>query len=70
MYRNIDEDERLLIMARRYWDEEDQLTETQLYWVKKMKDIQPKRLTMRSVIIGLFIYSLTYFFIIGLHQLF
>tara|TARA_Y100000401_G_C8140301_1_gene134546 strand:- start:66 stop:329 length:264 start_codon:yes stop_codon:yes gene_type:complete len=33
MYRNIDEDERLLIMARRYWDEEDQLTEKQLYWV-------------------------------------
>ena len=33
MYRNIDEDERLLTMARRYWDEEDQLTEKQLYWV-------------------------------------
>jgi len=35
MYRNIDEDERLLTMARRYWDEEDQLTEIQLYWVLK-----------------------------------
>ena len=35
MYRNIDEDERLLMMARRYWDEEDELTETQLYWVLK-----------------------------------
>ena len=35
MYRNIDEDERLLIMARRYWDEEDQLTEEQLHWVLK-----------------------------------
>ena len=33
MYRNIDEDERLLTMAKRYWDEEDQLTEKQLYWV-------------------------------------
>ena len=30
MYRNIDEDERLLIMARRYWD-----TEEQLRWVLK-----------------------------------
>lgn len=35
MYRNIDEDKRLLTMARRYWDEEDQLTENQLYWVLK-----------------------------------
>ena len=35
MYRNIDVDERLLIMARRYWDEEDQLTEEQLLWVLK-----------------------------------
>ena len=35
MYRNIDENERLLIMARRYWDEEDQLTEEQLRWVLK-----------------------------------
>lgn len=33
MYRNIDQDERLLIMARRYWDEEDQLTEEQIHWV-------------------------------------
>ena len=33
MYRNIDEDERLLIMVRRYWDQEDQLSEKQLYWV-------------------------------------
>lgn len=31
-YRNIDEDARLLTMARRYWTEE-QLTEEQLYWV-------------------------------------
>ena len=35
MYRNIDEDERLLVMARRYWDEEDNLTEEQLHWVLK-----------------------------------
>ncbi len=35
MYRNIDEDERLLVMARRYWDKEDQLTEEQLHWVLK-----------------------------------
>ena len=34
-YRNIDSDERLLIMARRYWDEEDQLNETQYRWVLK-----------------------------------
>ena len=33
MYRNIDEDERLLIRVRRYWDKDDQLTEKQLYWV-------------------------------------
>ena len=69
MYRNIDEDERLLIMARRYWDAEDQLTEEQLHWVFKMKDIQETRLTKRSVIIGIFIYVLTFSFIIGLHQL-
>jgi hypothetical protein len=31
-YRNIDEDARLLGMARRYWTEE-QLTKEQLYWV-------------------------------------
>ncbi len=35
MYRNIDEDERLLLMARRYWDEEDQITEEQIHWVLK-----------------------------------
>ena len=35
MYRNIDEDERLLIMARRYWDEEEQFSEEQLRWVLK-----------------------------------
>lgn len=35
MYRNIDEDERLLVMAKRYWDEQDQLTEEQLRWVLK-----------------------------------
>ena len=33
MYRNIDVDERLLIMARRYWDEEDSITEEQVHWV-------------------------------------
>ena len=33
MYRNIDEDERLLIMVRRYWDQEDKLTKEQLHWV-------------------------------------
>lgn len=31
-YRNIDEDLRLLTMAKRYWSEE-QLTKEQLYWV-------------------------------------
>ena len=35
MYRNIDQDERLLIMVRRYWDKEDQLTEEQLHWILK-----------------------------------
>lgn len=35
MYRNIDQDERLLIMVRRYWDKQDQLTEEQLHWVLK-----------------------------------
>jgi hypothetical protein len=35
MYRNIDVDERLLNMARRYWDEEDSITENQVYWVLK-----------------------------------
>jgi len=34
-YRNIDSDERLLIMTRRYWDEEDQLNEKQYRWVLK-----------------------------------
>ena len=34
MYRNIDEDERLLTMARRYWDDEDSLTETQYLGAK------------------------------------
>ena len=33
MYRNIDVDERLLHMARRYWDAEDSITEEQLHWV-------------------------------------
>lgn len=33
MYRSIDTDERLLIMARRYWDEDDQLTDKQIHWV-------------------------------------
>ena len=44
MYRNIDEDERLLTMARRYWDEEDQLTETQLYWVLKNEGYSTKEI--------------------------
>lgn len=34
MYRNIDDDARLLNMAKRYWSE-DQLTKEQLYWVLK-----------------------------------
>ena len=34
MYRNIDEDARLLSMAKRYWSE-DQLTKEQVYWVLK-----------------------------------
>ena len=34
MYRNIDEDVRLLSMAKRYWFE-DQLTKEQVYWVLK-----------------------------------
>ena len=33
MYRNIDVDERLLNMARRYWDVEDSITEEQVQWV-------------------------------------
>ena len=32
MYRNIDEDVRLLNMAKRYWSE-DQLTKEQVHWV-------------------------------------
>ena len=34
MYRNIDEDARLLNMAKRYWSE-DQLSKEQVYWVLK-----------------------------------
>jgi hypothetical protein len=34
MYRNIDEDIRLLTMARRYWTEE-QLSKEQVHWVLK-----------------------------------
>jgi hypothetical protein len=33
MYRNIDVDERLLNMARRYWDAEDSITEEQVHWI-------------------------------------
>ena len=33
-YRNIDEDIRLLTMAKRYWTEE-QLTKEQVHWVLK-----------------------------------
>ena len=43
-YRNIDQDERLLIMARRYWDEEDQLTENQLHWVLKNEGYSEKEI--------------------------
>jgi hypothetical protein len=32
MYRNIDDDARLLSMAKRYWSE-DQLTKEQVHWV-------------------------------------
>ena len=34
MYRNIDEDARLLNMAKRYWSE-DQLSKEQVHWVLK-----------------------------------
>jgi len=34
MYRNIDDDVRLLSMAKRYWSD-DQLTKEQLQWVLK-----------------------------------
>ena len=34
MYRNIDDDARLLNMAKRYWSE-DQLTKEQVHWVLK-----------------------------------
>lgn len=34
MYRNIDEDARLLSMAKRYWSE-DQLTKEQVHWALK-----------------------------------
>ena len=34
MYRNIDDDARLLNMTKRYWSE-DQLTKEQVYWVLK-----------------------------------
>ena len=34
MYRNIDDDARLLSMAKRYWSE-DQLTKEQVHWVLK-----------------------------------
>ena len=44
MYRNIDDDERLLIMVRRYWDEEDQLSEKQLYWVLENEGYSKKEI--------------------------
>ena len=44
MYRNIDEDERLLIMVRRYWDQEDQLSEKQLYWVLENEGYSKKEI--------------------------
>ena len=70
MYRNIDEDERLLTMARRYWDEEDQLTETQLYWVLKNEGYSTKEidnaisdywsiiLTILMVVLVIYVHSL------------
>lgn len=40
-YRNIDEDARLLAMARRYWTEE-QLSEEQVYWVLEAEGYSKK----------------------------
>ena len=43
MYRNIDEDARLLSMAKRYWSE-DQLSKQQVYWVLKGEGYSEKEI--------------------------
>ena len=43
MYRNIDEDIRLLTMARRYWSEE-QLSKEQVHWVLKDEGYSEKEI--------------------------
>jgi hypothetical protein len=43
MYRNIDEDARLLSMAKRYWSE-DQLSKEQVYWVLKGEGYSDKEI--------------------------
>lgn len=43
MYRNIDEDVRLLTMARRYWTEE-QLSKEQVHWVLKGEGYSEKEI--------------------------
>ena len=43
MYRNIDEDARLLNMAKRYWSE-DQLSKEQVYWVLKGEGYSEKEI--------------------------
>lgn len=42
-YRNIDEDARLLTMARRYWTEQ-QLSEAQVYWVLEAEGYSKKEI--------------------------
>ena len=43
MYRNIDDDARLLSMAKRYWSE-DQLTKEQVHWVLKSEGYSEKEI--------------------------
>ena len=43
MYRNIDDDARLLNMAKRYWSE-DQLTKEQVRWVLKSEGYSEKEI--------------------------
>ena len=43
MYRNIDEDARLLNMAKRYWPE-DQLSKEQVHWVLKGEGYSEKEI--------------------------
>jgi hypothetical protein len=43
MYRNIDDDARLLNMAKRYWSE-DQLTKEQVHWVLKSEGYSEKEI--------------------------